>query len=252
MHWACDTTWKRAALEVMFFGIRCCCADSSSENQITYSSSGAQDAVKVGASPSMVPVVAYPACHERDEASGRVSDDSSASPPPPEARRGGGGQRRHEGPPASTPSRSSKEAEKVRLQRLVNSFVKKAVAGCPCTYLDEATQEQTVTTYRIPKNLESLSVVSPLDNSQAMFACRIGDIQDVYSHFEDGEQCFNPKVVAGLRPEERDLLLMVVCRDGRRLNIVEESHESRDTLLECLRILCVYAQASASSGEARR
>jgi len=150
-------------------------------------------------------------------------------------------------------SPEEKEGEKARLQQLVNSFAKKAVKGCPCLYLKESTGERVATQYRIDKSLEYLIVVSSQDSQRAEVTCPIGAIQDIYSLVEDGEGCFPTEVVSKLKPEEQNLLLMVVYRNGQskmfRFCLLEENPESRDTFLECLRILCIYAQSSPAATE---
>merc|ERR1719201_2663869 len=134
---------------------------------------------------------------------------------------------------------SEKEAEKARLQQLVNSFAKKAVRGCPCVYLKESTGERCSTQYRIDKSLEYLIVVSSQDTTRAEVTCPIAAIQDIYSLVEDGEGCFPADVVSKLKPEDQKMLLMVVYRSGQskmfRFCLLEENAESRDTFLECLR-----------------
>jgi len=151
-----------------------------------------------------------------------------------------------------------KEAEKSRLQNLVNNFAKKAVRGCPCAYITEGSGDRVARQYRIDRSLEYLIVVDDRDDSQPEVTCPIAAIQDIYSLVEDGESCFPPEVVAQLRPEEMEMLLMVVYRSGQdkmfRFCLLEENTESRDIFLECLRILCIYAQSaqSALAGEPRR
>jgi len=150
-------------------------------------------------------------------------------------------------------SPEEKAAEKARLQQLVNSFAKKAVKGCPCLYLKESTGERVATQYRIDRSLEYLIVVSSQDSQRAEVTCPIGAIQDVYSFVEDGEGCFPTEVVSKLKPEEQNLLLMVVYRYGQskmcRFCLLDETPESRDTFLECLRLLCIYGQHSAAAAE---
>lgn len=148
-----------------------------------------------------------------------------------------------------------KEAEKVRLQALVNSFAKKAThkKGCPCVYLKEGTGERVKTHYRIDKSLENLMVLNSQDPNLPEVTCPIATIQDIYSLVEDGAACFPGEVIKALKPEDMELLLMVVFRNSQdkmfRFCLLEESRESRDVFLECLRILCIYAQsAPASSG----
>mmetsp|Transcript_147292 Transcript_147292/g.274393 ORF Transcript_147292/g.274393 Transcript_147292/m.274393 type:complete len:221 (+) Transcript_147292:130-792(+) len=212
----------------------CCCADASDANQITTHStteesfSAAQPVTtavilkddKKGAEPLAAP--------ER-------TDSADAGAPEYSAR-------------SLTPE--EKEAEKARLQQLVNSFAKKAVKGCPCLYIKESSGERCSTQYKIDKSLEYLIVVSNKDPTRAEVTCSIAAIQDIYSLVEDGEGCFPKEVLDKLSPEEKDLLLMIVYRSGTdklfRFCLLEESRDSRDTFLECLRILCIYAQAAPS------
>jgi len=143
-----------------------------------------------------------------------------------------------------------KEAEKVRLQTLVNTFAKRAVRGCPCTYVKEGTGAKLSTHYRIDKSLGYLLVLSARDKNVQEVSCPVAAIQDIYSWIEDGEACFPPEVVKGLTPEEKEMLLMVVYRGGAkmfRFCILEKSTESRDIFLECLRVLCIYAQSAPVS-----
>ncbi|CAE7357921.1 unnamed protein product, partial [Symbiodinium pilosum] len=132
-----------------------------------------------------------------------------------------------------------KEAEKVRLQGLVNNFAKKAVRGCPCVYFKEGTATRFETQYRIDKSLEYLILVNPQEPGVTEVTCPIAAIQDIYSTAEDGASCFPPEVVSALGAEDRERLLMIVFSDADgklfRFCLVEESSESRDTFLECMR-----------------
>mmetsp|Transcript_31944 Transcript_31944/g.52659 ORF Transcript_31944/g.52659 Transcript_31944/m.52659 type:complete len:188 (+) Transcript_31944:51-614(+) len=125
-----------------------------------------------------------------------------------------------------------KEAEKARLQALVNNFAKKAVRGCPCVYFKEGTAQRFVTQYRIDKSLEYLILVNPKEPGVTEVTCPIAAIQDIYSMSEDGSSCFPAEVV--FNDSEGKLF---------RFCLVEESTQSRDDFLECMRILCIYAQS---------
>eukprot|EP00930_Biecheleria_cincta_P082999 TRINITY_DN72642_c0_g1_i1.p1 TRINITY_DN72642_c0_g1~~TRINITY_DN72642_c0_g1_i1.p1 ORF type:complete len:252 (+),score=43.04 TRINITY_DN72642_c0_g1_i1:103-756(+) len=160
------------------------------------------------------------------------------------------------GAPAGPSSQRSlspeeKEKEKARLQELVNRFAKKAVRGCPCVYVKEGSAERFSTQYRIDKSLEYLILVNAKDPGVAEVTCPIAAIQDIYSMLEDGESCFPSDIVGSLRPEERELLLMVVFSNSEgklfRFCLLEDDTASRDIFLECLRILCIYAQSGANS-----
>mmetsp|Transcript_137927 Transcript_137927/g.384651 ORF Transcript_137927/g.384651 Transcript_137927/m.384651 type:complete len:197 (+) Transcript_137927:79-669(+) len=159
-------------------------------------------------------------------------------------------------PPRAVPATSSgspplmpgqRETEKARLEALASRFAKQAVKGLHCTYWREGTGEWVRTQYRITKGLEKLMVMSPLDASQAEVTCPLAVIQDIYTFIEDGQAVFqgdllNKVDAAGLN---KDLLLMIVYGDGVqrsfRFCLLMDDRESRDTFLECLRILCIYA-----------
>lgn len=213
---------------------QCCCNDSTDPQQtITYTPTEekapvavstnsvlSSDAEKNRSSPAMT------APRQTEEAHPPLNSDRSLSP-------------------------EEKEAEKQRLQQLVNSFAKKAVKGCPCMYLKESTGEQCRTQYRIDKTLEYLIIVAGEDATKAEVTCPIAAIQDIYSFVEDGENCFPVEVTSKLSAEQKEFLLMVVYRSGNskmfRFCLLEESAGSRDIFLECLRVLCIYAQSNAQA-----
>eukprot|EP00405_Crypthecodinium_cohnii_P041095 CAMPEP_0206560944 /NCGR_PEP_ID=MMETSP0325_2-20121206/21321_1 /ASSEMBLY_ACC=CAM_ASM_000347 /TAXON_ID=2866 /ORGANISM="Crypthecodinium cohnii, Strain Seligo" /LENGTH=228 /DNA_ID=CAMNT_0054062793 /DNA_START=333 /DNA_END=1019 /DNA_ORIENTATION=+ len=138
----------------------------------------------------------------------------------------------------------NREEEKKRLQRVVNEFVRQALPGRPCTFLDPRYQVRMPARLRVPKNLLTLSVVVGEEPFSEAFRCDMANIKDVYSYAIDGRECFDPVLVGLALPQELDLLLTIVCNDGSRLHILEDTLASRDILLECLKILCVYAQAA--------
>jgi len=231
----------------MFAGLTsCCCSDSQDRNQITFNYSTTDETAggQVRVSPD-------DAALTRPYAAGAASPSQAVGvvavpglPPlgqPPQ----------DEGSTTRSLTAEEKEAEKARLQQLVNTFAKRAVRGCTCEYIREGTAERLATQYRIDKSLEYLIVVSPMDQQSQEVTCPIAAIQDIYSLVEDGEACFPPEVLKALKPEEKELLLMVVYRSGQdklfRFCLLEESRESRDIFLECLRILCIYAQSAPSS-----
>mmetsp|Transcript_90878 Transcript_90878/g.261879 ORF Transcript_90878/g.261879 Transcript_90878/m.261879 type:complete len:223 (-) Transcript_90878:277-945(-) len=212
------------------FGIaKCCCADGATDNQLSYAQGGGDDAVV----PAMVGVNALPAV----SVSKTGSSDSEAAPAATPS------------PAASGQQPSDREAEKARLQKLVNSFVKNALKGYKCFYVDEASGDKKAAVYRIPKTLETLTITGSEDGAPTLFNCRIAEVQDVYCLAEDGETCFDPKVIKAATQADRELLLLLILKNGTRLCMMEETTTSRDTFLECLRILCIYAQAAASQSK---
>eukprot|EP00933_Yihiella_yeosuensis_P084187 TRINITY_DN98595_c0_g1_i1.p1 TRINITY_DN98595_c0_g1~~TRINITY_DN98595_c0_g1_i1.p1 ORF type:complete len:225 (-),score=33.96 TRINITY_DN98595_c0_g1_i1:130-804(-) len=222
----------------MFSG--CCCVDSTDGSQLTFSTAATDEHV-----PSALK-------------SATATSHSSLSPPPLQASAAQAHMMQDKGPadaelPASARSLTAeeKEVEKKRLQVLVNNFAKKAVRGCPCVYIKEGSAEKVKTHYRIDKGLENLLVVNAKDTSNPEVVCPMVTIQDIYSLAEDGASCFPQEVIRCLKPEETELLLMVVFSGSGavpgkllRFCILEESRESRDVFLECLRILCIYAQSN--------
>jgi len=152
-----------------------------------------------------------------------------------------------DGPTARSLTEEEKQAEKARLQGLVNFFAKRAVRGCRCEYIREGVVERVAAQYRIDKNLEFLCIHNATDQNLQEVSCPIAAIHDIYALADDAEICFSPEVVKALRPEEVDLLLMVVYKIADnvfRFCILEESKDSRDIFLESLRILCIYAQSA--------
>mmetsp|Transcript_124130 Transcript_124130/g.241873 ORF Transcript_124130/g.241873 Transcript_124130/m.241873 type:complete len:202 (+) Transcript_124130:116-721(+) len=143
------------------------------------------------------------------------------------------------------------DKEKERLQSLVAQFAADAVRGLPCFYIKEATGEILKTRYRITKNLGSLIVDSP-DARETEVSCPLALIHDIYTGGEDGVGVFQTETLnlvysSELRSED---LLLIVCRGSEKEGephrvysfcLAIDDHEHRDTFLECLRILCVYA-----------
>mmetsp|Transcript_53027 Transcript_53027/g.154313 ORF Transcript_53027/g.154313 Transcript_53027/m.154313 type:complete len:214 (+) Transcript_53027:130-771(+) len=207
----------------------CCCAearDAEGQSQITFHSTTDEN-----------PAPAHP---------GQTTLARSAPPRPR-------GRAAEEPSTARSLAPEEKEREKDRLQRLVNSFARKAVKGAPCTYFNEKTGERFATQYRIDKGLEYLIVLSSGDADRAEVTCPIVSIQDIYSVLEDGESCFPPEVLSAARPGELDRMLMVVYQGGHeavyRFCLLEESRDGLEMFLECLRILCIYAQQASSAAK---
>mmetsp|Transcript_93209 Transcript_93209/g.285271 ORF Transcript_93209/g.285271 Transcript_93209/m.285271 type:complete len:221 (-) Transcript_93209:88-750(-) len=216
------------------FSLGCCCSDASDKNSWSLHDHSTTD--------GLAQVQEHQA-GVRPYAGQTKQSAPQALPPVPQL----GAPAADDGSTARSLTEEEKQAEKVRLQGLVNSFAKRAVRGCPCEYIREGVAERVASQYRIDKSLELLSVHNAADPSLQEVSCPIAAIQDIYALVEDGETCFPQEVVKVLRPEERDLLLMVVYKTGDkmfRFCILEETKDSRDIFLECLRILCIYAQSA--------
>jgi hypothetical protein len=144
-----------------------------------------------------------------------------------------------------------KEAEKVRLKRILHNFVRGAKAGFPCVCI--RTRGGRVTrlnaSYGLSKAMDQL-VVRELSNldGEPMMECLLADITDVYSMAEDGETCFPSPVLDAVQPAEKERLLLLVYdfhdlipEKRRYICLLMESVERREAFLECLRLLCICA-----------
>mmetsp|Transcript_5747 Transcript_5747/g.16342 ORF Transcript_5747/g.16342 Transcript_5747/m.16342 type:complete len:221 (-) Transcript_5747:98-760(-) len=217
----------------------CCCSEAKDTNQIIFHHPTIEEG-SVQAGHGDVRISSYP--------------HGLAGMALPEAPYSAGQQASDEDGPVTSRSLSpgEKEAEKARLQVLVNSFVRRAVSGCPCTYFREGTGVRARTQYRIDKSLEYLLVLSQDAGGRAEVACPIAAIQDIYSLAEDGASSFPGEAVSALRPGELDRLLMVEYRGPRgelsSFCVLEESRDSRDAFLESVRVLCIYAQSAPGGG----
>jgi uncharacterized FlaG/YvyC family protein len=145
------------------------------------------------------------------------------------------------------------EAERQRLKKLLYDFVKTALKGTACVCIQEVGERMTAS-YSLDKDLTKLVVRAKRDHGgELVRECPISQIKDVYSIAHDGESPFAAPVLAAIHPEERDRVLMLVCdlspKDPNQLQIclVLDTVESRDTFLECLRMICLCARASSPS-----
>lgn len=251
----------------MFFG-KCCCSDAAGgETQISHSAADSHDAVCESVR-RMVPVGAVPACgvsisselhspfmvpldkKRRARTPPAVGAASPSCPWCPGTLSSSGKPQSRARDFLQDPGicgKSLQDSEKMRLQKLLGSFMKRAVKGCPCTCVSQTTGARWPALYVVPKSLDIIAVKGAEASKGCDFQVPISNIQDVYCLADDGEHCFSPMVIMNLRPAERELLLMVVLRDGQRFSLIEDNAESRDTLLECLRILVYYAKSMNSS-----
>lgn len=212
----------------MFSG--CCCSAAKDPGQLSFRPSAGDEHV-AAASDMRVPASAEKRA---------VQSAPAGAPRAPEILTGSAR--------SMSMTEEEKDEEKSRIQEMVNRFAKGALVGCPCICIREGSGERVATKYRINKSLEYLVILSVRDVERAEITCPIADVQDIYSYVEDGESCFPPAVIAALGPQELELLLMVVYHsDGDRVLrfcLMERCIESRDTFLECLRILCIYAASA--------
>lgn len=148
------------------------------------------------------------------------------------------------------PREVTSEAERARLKKLLYDFVKGALEGRPCTWVREqgGHVERASASFSLNKDISEL-VVRDAQNSGAELP--LTHIMDVYSMAEDDEDCLPAPVLAGIQPEEKDRLLMLVygadqqVAASRNICLVMESVKSRDTFYECLRMLCISARSSS-------
>jgi len=183
-----------------------------------------------------------------------------------DAAAGAAGDTRHSIDTAGAPrtasvSTSNGAGEKERLQEQVNIFSRQAMKGSPCTLVKRGTDGACTCVeclYKIDKSFSLLSVVSKTSGMD-LVKIRITHIQDIYSFSDDGEAAFPESVVQAVAGRQRTLLLMLVFKESAesqanpsvygdealsRCYIVEESDVDRDRFLDCLKVLCIYAQMS--------
>eukprot|EP00747_Dinoflagellata_sp_TGD_P189111 gnl/TRDRNA2_/TRDRNA2_49020_c0_seq1.p1 gnl/TRDRNA2_/TRDRNA2_49020_c0~~gnl/TRDRNA2_/TRDRNA2_49020_c0_seq1.p1 ORF type:complete len:216 (+),score=39.07 gnl/TRDRNA2_/TRDRNA2_49020_c0_seq1:77-724(+) len=205
---------------------RCCCTEAEDNTQIIYDTTSEEN-------PAFVEAAAAGSAGSPPAATGNVSS-------------------REQTLSARSLTPEEKAVEKSRLQSLVNAFAKKAVKGVPCVYIREGAGKKYPTTYKVDKALVNLTVISPEDPLRSEVICPIAAIQDIFSVVEDGEGCFPQEVLSICSQDDKPLLLMVVYSSAGKLYrfcLLEESQAERDTFLECVRILCIYAQSAMASGE---
>jgi len=139
------------------------------------------------------------------------------------------------------------ETERLRLTALMTTFAAQALAGCPCTHLDEATGERVAAQYRADKSFERLTITSARGSSSVQIVCPIAEIQEIYCTTHDDMTCFPGEVMSTLGRQDAPRLLRVIHGDGRggqrSFCILVESEADRDAFYECLRILQFYAIA---------
>jgi hypothetical protein len=141
------------------------------------------------------------------------------------------------------------DSERETLRSFLYDFAKTALAGVPCTSIRRRGEhfERTSSSYSLDRGLKQLIVREALTSgSDPMSTCPLEQIEDVYSLAADGASPFPAPVLAHIHPEERDRLIMLVREskldEGQRIFLVLESVESRDTILEGLRMLCISAK----------
>jgi len=138
----------------------------------------------------------------------------------------------------------TEDQEKERLKLVVRRFVHQALRGCQCTYIDEGTGLRVSTEYRVDMKLTSLIIV-PMPGLKPI-TCAFDHIEDIFSIKDDGEDAFPTRVLAALKPGEKELLQMVRFRGDRdellSFCVIEESMAARDAFMESVRVLCMYGQ----------
>lgn len=151
--------------------------------------------------------------------------------------------------PDSPLSDQDKQLEKERLKDVVRKFVDSALQGHACRYLQESTSKSCPTEYRIDASLRHITIHSgPSMTSEVIFA--LASVHEVYSYVEDGDAYFPQPIILMVAPEDLQLLVMVVYKNEedklRRFCLLESSTEDRQTFLESIRILHIYAKASSA------
>eukprot|EP00921_Rhytidocystis_pertsovi_P014938 GHVQ01023954.1.p1 GENE.GHVQ01023954.1~~GHVQ01023954.1.p1 ORF type:complete len:285 (+),score=46.52 GHVQ01023954.1:731-1585(+) len=154
-----------------------------------------------------------------------------------------------------------KEKEKLRLQVLVKSFAKSAVAGVSCRTVDSATGRQLDSKYTLDKSLTTFTVVQ---DSGKLISWHMSQLQEVYSH-DDLLQSANTEFLAheegilSLYVEQKDRLVvleyMAENSPGdylQRICLIEQSSdcsavEARDRFVTCMKILRLYSLTASNN-----
>jgi hypothetical protein len=160
------------------------------------------------------------------------------------------------------PSESQKEVEKVRLQQLFAGFLTQAAKGFPCKYLKEKTGELCATNYRIDSKLKTFTIDKvdpPKANTKAKAApapshevqCALLQIQDIYAFGQDGASPFPKEILQKVPEKDQAKLIMVVYKDEKvdkkffRFCFLEETVETSNAFMQCMRILRAYVLSAA-------
>jgi hypothetical protein len=159
-------------------------------------------------------------------------------------------------------SESQKEVEKVRLQQLFAGFLTQAAKGFPCKYLKEKTGELCATNYRIDSKLKTFTIDKvdpPKANTKAKAApatghevqCALLQIQDIYAFGQDGASPFPKEILQKVPEKDQTRLIMVVYKDDKvdkkffRFCFLEETVETSNAFMQCMRILRAYVLSAA-------
>jgi hypothetical protein len=129
------------------------------------------------------------------------------------------------------------EREKQRLQELVKAFVKRAVKGIDCKYVDQATGELCPGKYYVDKRLRELSIKVPETGPPFTVddIYSIGAVTDVLQ-----KEAAAARISSTALPNEVVLRLLTVVEGDRTLCIAESSPEDADNFFVCMGVLREY------------
>uniref|UniRef100_A0A6V0E5Q8 Uncharacterized protein n=1 Tax=Zooxanthella nutricula TaxID=1333877 RepID=A0A6V0E5Q8_9DINO len=124
----------------------------------------------------------------------------------------------------------------------IDDFLPSAATGRACVCFNEATGQRSEAVYHVDGSNARVIVQAFSESGARDVLVPIGAIEDIYT-ISDGDDCFAPKLIAALAPEERERLFLLVFAQGsddalQSLCLLEKSSEDRDKLLDLLRILC--------------
>lgn len=165
--------------------------------------------------------------------------------------------------------------ERARLERSVGEFAASALQGWPCSLLDERSAECIACEYRMDCQLERFTI-SRTPCGGDLLEMPVGAIQRIYSYALHGEGPFPGKALSLLKPEQKELLLMVVCEAegldarprcatarrclgirsrasapepwwGQSLLLVDTCANNLDRFLECMLVLAVSARVKTGA-----
>merc|ERR1712187_674356 len=140
--------------------------------------------------------------------------------------------------------------DQMRLVTMVTAFAQKAVKGCTCTLVEEATGMLVPAKYSLDRELLQFSVVTRREASNEVYIrirCPIVAIECIYTFADSSTDVFQEQVMA-LKTVEKHRVLKLRYRNSSgimaNLTILEESPSSVESTSQSLRILCMSAKGT--------
>jgi len=206
------------------FGITCCCSSAKDGEDVVFFASTDEDC----------PALPHQMMADSKKTQAYKADVRTA--PPPLA--------------LDSDAEKKRAARKAILQRIVRDFVKRAAHGSPCVYIDEGSCLRSVSRYYLDKKLDNLTITS--DGKHAHAVCPLRGIEGVYAVGGEDGISFPEEMLASLNPMELERLVMVAYRSAagelQRCHLLEASQAERDTFMDAIKVLQVYADSAPKDG----